>query len=100
MLPCDGRAVCKSEGDPAPSALEQLLRALAVVTMLMTVPQVISVWQHGGQGVALWSWVTYLVSSTAWLVYGVQKRDVTIWAVCVGWIILDAAIIAGILVNK
>ena len=64
MLPCDGPAICK----PERSALEQALRILAVVTMLMTVPQVIAVWTHpNAGGFVLVSWATYLVSSIAWL---------------------------------
>lgn len=100
MLPCDGRAVCPPESSPPPSGLEKLLRFIAVVTMLMTIPQVMSVWREGAQGVSLPSWSTYLVSSIAWLVYGLKKHDVTIWLVCVGWIILDGAILAGIVVNR
>jgi hypothetical protein len=32
-------------------------------------------------------------------VYGVRKRDPTIYVACIGWILLDAAIVAGILFN-
>ena len=98
MLPHDARAVCdKAAGEP--TGLERLLRWLAAITMVMTVPQVVQIWREGGGGVSLISWVTYLVSSVAWLVYGLKKHDVTIWAVCVGWIALDAAIVVGIVVR-
>ncbi len=100
MLPCDGPAVCKPATAPPPTRLEKILRVLAVLTMVMTLPQVYSVWTEGGTGVSLASWSSYLVSSVAWLVYGLEKRDATIYLVCVGWIILDAAIIGGLLVRS
>ena len=33
-------------------------------------------------------------------VYGIQKRDKTIYLACIGWIVLDAAIIAGVVVYQ
>ena len=100
MLPCDGQAIC-GKGMLSDSSLERLLRFMAVMTMVMTVPQVIAVWtREGGGGASLVSWTAYLVSSMAWLVYGLRKRDRTIWMTCVGWIVLDLAIIAGIIARS
>lgn len=96
MQPCDGPAICK----PERTALEQTLRLLAVATMVMTVPQVIAVWtQPTAGGFALVSWIAYLVSSIAWLVYGVQKKDALICLTNAGWVGLDAAIVAGLLLR-
>ena len=91
--------VVKQEPGAVPTGFETFLRWLAAFTMLMTVPQVVSVWRHGGAGVSLASWVVYLASSVAWLVYGIRKRDVTIWVVCIGWILVDGAIVLGIVVR-
>lgn len=100
MLPCDGQAICKTAELPPPTALEKGLRALSVVTMLMTIPQVISVWTAPNPGgVSLLSWMTYTVSAVAWMIYGIQKRDKTIYLACIGWIALDLAIVAGIIVR-
>ena len=86
---------------PAPATgLEKILRALSVVTMVMTVPQVLAVWTSpSASGVSLVSWAAYLVSACLWLVYGLQKRDKTIYLACIGWIALDAAIVAGVIVR-
>ena len=98
MLPCDGPTVCPPEGAPPQTPLEKLLRFAAVGTMLMTAPQVWSIWTTRGEsGVSLVSWVAYLLSSTAWLAYGVKKRDATICFANAGWVIMDFAIIAGII---
>lgn len=101
MLPCDGRAICKRENPPI-TPLEKLLRALAMVTMLMTIPQVVKVWTMPAAAAALSlpSWGAYLVSSVAWLAYGIQKRDATLCIVNTGWVALEAAIVVGIVVGQ
>jgi uncharacterized protein with PQ loop repeat len=80
------------------SGLEKILRMLSVVTMVMTVPQVLAVWTGpGASGVSLVSWAAYLVSACLWFAYGLKKRDKTIYLACVGWVALDAAIVAGVI---
>lgn len=87
-------------GPPAAGALEKILRSLSVLTMLMTVPQVLAVWVGPDPGgVSLVSWVSYLVAACLWFFYGLQKRDKTIYLACVGWVVLDAAIVIGVVVR-
>jgi uncharacterized protein with PQ loop repeat len=98
MLPADGSCV-ESHGQPPTGALERVLRALSVVTMLMTVPQVLTIWVgRDAGGVSLLSWASYLVSAGLWFVYGVQKRDKTIYLACIGWMLLDVAVVIGVIV--
>jgi uncharacterized protein with PQ loop repeat len=100
MLPPDGQAAARSSDLETVSGLERILRALSVVTMLMTVPQVVIVWTGTSvEGVSLVSWLSYLVSACLWLVYGLRKHDKTIYLACIGWILLDAAIVIGVLVR-
>ena len=98
-MPCDGRAVCPADGAPPPTRLEKALRVMSVVTMLMSIPQAVSVWTGDARGVSALTWATYLVSAAAWFVYGFHKRDKTIYLACIGWIVIDAAIVAGVLVK-
>ncbi len=99
MQQCD-RSIVHSRGElAAATGFERFLRWLAFGVMLMTIPQVVSVWRHGAAGVSLASWIAYLASSVAWLVYGIRRRDATIWLVCIGWIVVDGAVVVGILVN-
>ena len=100
MLPCDGPCVTEAR-DPQPaSGLEKVLRGLSVFTMLMTVPQVLTIWVgHNAGGVSLVSWVSYLIAACLWFVYGVQKHDKTIYLACVGWVLLDAAVVIGVVVH-
>ena len=101
MLPADCAGIRKPNGLGAPSRLERVLRVLSVVTMLMTVPQVLNIWIDGNAaGVSIMSWSAYLVSACLWLAYGLQKHDKTIYLACLGWIVLDAAIVAGVIVHS
>jgi hypothetical protein len=42
----------------------------------------------------------YLVAACLWFVYGIQKRDKAIYLACVGWVLLDAAIVVGVIVHR
>jgi uncharacterized protein with PQ loop repeat len=100
MLPADCAAISKQTDRVPAGHLERVLRALSVVTMLMTVPQVLTIWVDGNAGgVSIVSWSAYLLSACLWLVYGLQKHDKTIYLACLGWIALDAAIVAGVIVH-
>jgi uncharacterized protein with PQ loop repeat len=100
MLPANCAAISKQTG-PAPVArLERMLRALSLVTMVMTVPQVLTIWIDGNAaGVSIVLWSAYLLSACLWLVYGLQKHDKAIYLACLGWIALDVAIVASVIVQ-
>ena len=80
--------------------MRRLLGSLSIFTMLMTIPQVLTIWVgHQAAGVSLLSWSAYLISAVLWFWYGVMKRDRNIYLPCVGWITLDSAVIVGVLVH-
>src|SRR2546427_2737691 len=84
---------------PSETVLRRLLGGMSVFTMLMTIPQVLTIWVgHQAAGVSVLSWSAYLLSALLWFWYGVQKRDKNIYLACIGWIGLDAAVIAGAVV--
>src|SRR6266853_2352904 len=100
MLPAYVSCVTGPQGAPPVGGLEKILRGLSVFTMLMTVPQVLTIWVgRDAGGVSLISWISYLVSACMWFVYGLQKHDKTIYLACVGWVLLDAAIVIGVIVH-
>ncbi len=81
--------------------LERALNVFSVVTMVMTVPQVFTIWIGGNaSGVSLVSWSSYLLAACLWFIYGVQKHDKTIYLACIGWILLDAAIVVGVVIYR
>lgn len=82
------------------TAMKRLLGSLSIFTLVMSVPQALTIWlRHQAAGVSVVSWSAYLFSAVLWLVYGLQKRDRNIYLPCLGWIAVDAAVILGVLVN-
>ena len=85
--------------NPATTALPRVLGAMSVFTLLMTIPQVLTIWVgRQAAGVSVLSWSAYLLSAVLWLWYGIQKRDRNIYLPCIGWIVLDAGVIVGALI--
>ncbi len=94
--------------DPTPAAsvnsksetvLRRLLGGMSVFTLLMTVPQVLTIWVgQQAAGVSVLSWGAYLLSALLWFWFGIQKRDKNIYLPCVGWIVLNSAVITGAVV--
>jgi uncharacterized protein with PQ loop repeat len=82
-----------------PGLTKRLLGGLSIFTMVMTVPQVLTIWiSHRAAGISMLSWGAYLFSAFVWLWYGFQKRDKNIYLPCIGWIMLDSAVIVGALI--
>jgi uncharacterized protein with PQ loop repeat len=100
MFPPDCAAIPPPPAPAHVGGFEKILRLLSVVTMIMTVPQVLTIWiGEEADGISLISWASYLFTACLWFFYGVQKRDKTIYLACVGWIFLDAAVVAGVIVH-
>lgn len=79
--------------------MQRALGSMSVFTMLMTLPQVGSIWlRHEAAGVSVLSWGAYLLSALLWLGHGIAQRDKNIYLPCIGWIILDSAVLVGAIV--
>ena len=60
------------------TTLRRLLGGMSAFTMVMTVPQVLTIWVgHEAAGVSVVSWSGYLLSAILWFWFGLQKRDIT-----------------------
>jgi uncharacterized protein with PQ loop repeat len=82
----------------ADTLLRRLLGGMSIFTLVMTVPQVWTIWiAHQASGVSVLSWSAYLLSAVLWFWFGVQRHDRNIYLPCVGWVVLDSAVIAGAL---
>jgi uncharacterized protein with PQ loop repeat len=97
MSPCPQTA----GAPPAPpTGLRRVLGTMSVFTLAMTVPQVWAVWiEREVAGVSALSWGAYLLSALLWFVYGLQQRDKNIWLPCIGWIVLNGAVVAGVVAH-
>ena len=72
---------------------------MSIFTLLMTVPQVWTIWvNHQAAGVSILSWGTYLLSAVLWFWFGLRQRDRNIYLPCIGWIVLNGAVVAGAVV--
>lgn len=79
--------------------LRRLLGGMSAFTLIMTLPQVWTIWvDHQASGVSVLSWCAYLLSAVLWFWYGLQQHDKNIYLPCIGWLIMDGAVIAGALV--
>jgi uncharacterized protein with PQ loop repeat len=94
--------------DPAPAVAHlsrsetgprRLLGGMSVFTMLMTIPQVLTIWVgQQAAGVSLLSWSAYLASAILWFCFGIQKQDKIIYLPCVGWMAVDIAVVVGVFI--
>jgi uncharacterized protein with PQ loop repeat len=76
--------------------MKQLLGALSIFTLVMTVPQILAIWvSREAAGVSLLSWSAYWISALVWFWYGIRKRDRNIYLPCLGWLLLDGAVVVG-----
>jgi len=92
-------AVSGDPGSHPDTVLRRFLGGMSVFTLVMTVPQVLTIWVgHQAAGVSALSWSAYLLSALLWFWYGLQKGDKNIYLPCVGWIALDGAVIVGAIV--
>jgi uncharacterized protein with PQ loop repeat len=81
----------------ADTPVAKILPFISIATMVMTLPQVWTVWVEGQvAGVSLLSWGAYLLGACLWFVHGLALRDKTIYVACIGWILLDAAVVLGV----
>jgi uncharacterized protein with PQ loop repeat len=79
--------------------LRRALGFMSVFTIIMTVPQIWTIWVgQQAAGVSIVSWSAYLISALLWLWHGLRKRDKNIYLPCIGWIAADSAVISGALV--
>jgi len=84
---------------PGEAVQRKLLGGMSLFTMLMTIPQVVTIWiGHEASGVSIASWSAYLLSAVLWFWYGITKHDKNIYLPCIGWIVLDSAVIAGAII--
>ena len=80
----------------ADTRLRRILGGMSIFTMLMTIPQVLSIWiGHQAGGVSMLTWCTYFVSAILWFWFGMRTGDKNIYLPCIGWILLDSAVIVG-----
>ncbi|MDN5274270.1 MAG: Sugar transporter SemiSWEET [Candidatus Saccharibacteria bacterium] len=78
--------------------LEQAMLIVAIFEPLMTIPQIIDIYSHPGEGyISVLTWVLYAVASLMWLVYGLYNHNKPLILTGILWLIMEVLVIAGIL---
>ena len=81
-------------------SLRRTLAAMSIFTLLMSIPQALTIWvARRAEGVSILTWSTYFASAVLWLWFGLRKHDKNIYLPCVGWIVLDSAVIIGVTIH-
>jgi uncharacterized protein with PQ loop repeat len=81
--------------------MQRALGSMSVFTMLMTLPQLSAIWlRHEAAGVSVVSWGAYLLSALLWFWHGIKEGDKNIYLPCIGWILLDAAVVVGAVIYR
>ena len=87
--------------DTPDSPVAKILPFVSVATMVMTLPQIWTVWVEAQvEGVSVLSWGTYLLGACLWFIHGLARRDKAIYVACIGWILLNGAVVVGVLVHR
>ncbi len=78
--------------------IDKLIYVAIFGAVLMTIPQVLKIWVgKNASGVSVISWAAYFVNAFIWTLYGISRKDWPIIISSAGWLLLDALIVAGIL---
>lgn len=78
--------------------LEKTVYVFSIAGPILTAPQVGKIYTtQNVAGISLISWIGYLIIALFWLVYSVFMKNKPIMVANVFWVLMDALIIAGIL---
>ena len=78
--------------------LDKLILSLAFIGPVVELPQLIKIFlEKTAAGVSLFTWFFFVIFSIPWLFYGIVHKDKPIIVIHLLWIIIDSAIVVGIL---
>ena len=80
--------------------IDEVISYSTILMVLTYVPQFYVIWiVHQYQGVSLWSWVAFLVSSVFWVFYGYIHRSRALILMNAAVAVMQFFIVVGILVK-
>jgi uncharacterized protein with PQ loop repeat len=86
-------------GTESDTMLRRFMGGMSIFTLLMTIPQVWTIWvNQQAAGVSILSWGAYFLSAVLWFWFGLKKGDKNIYLPCIGWMVLNGAVLAGAIV--
>ncbi len=76
--------------------IDKLVYLAAIISPAMTIPQVLKIWvEQNASGISVITWVTYLLVSVIWMIYGIAHKERSIIFSNLLWLIMNPAIIIG-----
>jgi uncharacterized protein with PQ loop repeat len=82
-------------------AIDTVAYGMGIMTVAVNIPQLIAVWSAPTlTGVSLVSWCGFLLASGFWLFYGVTHREKPLIVVNGALLLVQAAIVAGIVIRS
>lgn len=80
-------------------SLTKLVLAMAIIELLMTLPQVYEIWiNKQTSGVSLLTWSFYIFAAIIWLLYGLKIRNKPLIIASALWVIVESTIVIGLLI--
>lgn len=97
-MPRKGRHKLTKHSRAKPNkALDKAVLFVAITEPLMTLPQIFQIYHSHSKGVSVLTWAMYLVASVVWLIYGIKTRNKPIIITDTLWVIVEAAVVVGII---
>ena len=81
--------------------LDKIIYAVGLAGPIITIPQIIMIWQEkNASGLSLITWSGYLLVAIIWLVYGIVHKEKPIIVMYIANIVVQVAVIAGIIIYR
>lgn len=81
--------------------LDKIIFPIALVSPIMTVPQVLQVWEkHQTSGLSVTTWIGFTFAAVFWTLYGLTHHEKAISIPSFFVTILDLLIVIGILIQS
>jgi len=72
---------------------------VAILQPIMTLPQIVAIFDNkSAHNISIFTWVAYNIASTFWLMYGIVHKERAIILTQVLWLIMQTAVIIGIVI--
>ncbi len=79
---------------------DQLVLIVSVAYPLSALPQAIAVFDGRVEGVSLISWLSFMVCALLFLVYGIKNRVFPMIISNTLWVVMDALVVTGLLLQS
>ena len=78
---------------------DRLVLVVSVLYPLSALPQAIAVFSGKTEGVAILSWLVFMICASLFLVYGIRRRVPPMIVSNSIWIVMDALVVFGVLTS-